>query len=133
MNSKFSILYSEEIQSYIVFDNFEEPIIEATEYIRTLSSLNSKKNVAVALQFWFEFIDKIGLYFYDVEVKHISEFRDWIKTPPEYRDSNNRYILYKTPHITSSTWMQYQKSISVFYDKYVSLKFPNCKISFKKN
>lgn len=132
MSRRFTIEKDEHTNSYVIYDDKFEPIMEPTEYISTLSSWNSKKNVAVALQLWFEFLYSVGLDYSRVETNHISKFRNWVKTPPEYRNSDNVYILYEKPHITPSTWMQYQMRISGFYDKYVFPKFPDCKISFKQ-
>lgn len=133
MSERFTYQISEKYNGYIVYDDTLEPIMETLDYTSTLDTWSSKKNAAVALALWFEFLEQNNIDFQDAETEHISEFRTWLKTPPDYRGKHNIKIMHKEPHILNSSWMQYQSRISNFYEQFVCPKFPNCNISFKKN
>lgn len=133
MKLRFVYEWIESDNTYAVFNEEFKPIIEISKYIKTLKSKNSKEGVAIALMLWFDYLDQIGLHYSNVETKHIPMWRDWLKTPVKYRDVENTYMLYQEPHIADSTWMQYQSRLSSFYERYVLVNYPDCKISFKEN
>lgn len=124
----------EDENSYCVFDDMGEPILDTLEFLQSESNsgaeLNTQEGKAVALKLWFEFLDQEGMHYSNVDNKYIPLFRDWLKTPLEHRDMYKR-IMKQQEHISSSTWMQYQARVAMFYERYVSLKYPDCKINWK--
>jgi len=131
----FMYEWMENEDSFCVFDDMGEPILEALEFLQSernrKDSLNSQEGKAVALRFWFEFLNQEGVHCFNAENKHIPLFRDWLKTPPKYRDIYKRG-MHQEEHISSSTWMQYQARVAMFYERYVLLKNPECKINWKE-
>ncbi len=130
MNIGFTYEKVEEYEGYVVFDDSYEPILETFDYIKTLGSLNTKKNAAVTLSQWFTFLYQKGIEFNEVETKHIPEFNIWLKTPPEHRGI--RKVLNTEEHTIASTRMKYQSRVAHFYEQYVKPKYPECKINFKE-
>lgn len=132
--SEYAIEWIEEEKRYCIFDDTDMPITDANKFLKEIKdkSRNDQENKAVALMLWFEFLDQAldNLHFSRVETKHIPLFRDWLKTPPQNR-SMFRRLINVTPHITSGTWMQYQSRVATFYEKYVLVHYPECKISWK--
>lgn len=132
--SEYVFQWCEDDSAYCIFDDTGMPIMDAFKFLKNENhySRNDQEAKAVALMYWFEFLDEGlgGLHCSRAETKHIPMFRDWLKTPPENRDMYERQINV-TPHITSSTWMQYQSRVATFYNKYVLVHYPECKISWK--
>lgn len=125
----FMYEWIEEENSFCVFDDMGEPILETLEFLKSETNQEDK---AIALKFWFEFLDQEGIHYSNVDSTYIPLFRDWLKTPPEYRDMYRRAIQLES-HIASSTWTQYQSRVALFYERNVLLKYPECKIKWKKN
>lgn len=132
--SDFMYEWIEQENSYCVFDDMGEPILETLEFLQSERNNGAQENTliakAVALKLWFEFLDQEGIHYSNVDNKHIPLFRDWLKTPPEHRDIY-KMVMGQNEIIEPSTWMQYQGRIATFYERYVLMKYPECKITWK--
>ncbi len=132
--SDFSYQWIESDETFCIFDDMEEPIMDTYNYLKKLStSENDQQNYAVALMFWFEYLDQacMGLHFARAETRHIQDFIDWLKTPPHLRYMYKR-LLQVEEYTAASTRNQYQEKIALFYERYVIPRFPECSIAFKK-
>ncbi len=133
----FTYDWMEAEDSYCIFDGYDDPIMEVLEFLQSERdrnvSLNDQENKAVALRHWFEYLwHKNDLHFSHAKTENIPDFISWLKTSPEFRDMHNN-ILKQKQYLESSTIMQYISRISVFYDLYVFLKYPNCSIVWKED
>lgn len=132
--SDFSFQWIESDQTYCVFDDMEEPIMEVYEYLKNIGTTkNDQQNHAVALKHWFQFLstEYKGLHFSQAETRHIQNFQDWLKTPPHLRDMHRR-LLQVDEYTIASTRNQYLQKVALYYERYVIPRFPGCSIVFKK-
>jgi integrase len=143
--NKFSYYWSKERQSFCIFDDMDEPVMETLEYLSSLSGLskNTQEGHAVALMAWFEFLNnayklaivsrthpcRAEIHFANAETKHIVDFQRWLKTKPDERDKWDRTLNMKE-HTTASTRNQHINKISLFYKRYVKPRYPASDIAF---
>lgn len=133
----FEYHWLENEETYCIFDDDGNPIIESLEFLESEKrrglSQNDQENKAIALMHWFEFLEQEegGIHFANAKTKHIPLFINWLKTNPEYQDMYKK-ILRQDQFLKSSSVMQYISRVSIFYDRYVYLHYANCTIVWKE-
>lgn len=131
-DNRWSVVRTKDKGIYFITNPDGIPISEVARYLKSLAkgiSENTKEGYAYALMYWFEFLDHKSIHFTKVETRHILEFKNWINSPKESRNSHQLY-LYIKPAIENSTWNQYYSKIKSFYENWVKPKYPNCTILF---